>query len=473
MSYPRIIQGGMGVAVSAWQLARAVAQAGQLGVVSGTALALVLARRLQCGDPDGDIRRALAHFPFPEVAQRISDALYIPGGKAPDDTFKSLPFPTPELQPFLLELTVAANFVEVFLAKEGHDGIVGINYLEKVQIPALASIYGAMLAGVDYVIMGAGIPRAIPGVLDAFSRGEAATLRLDVQEAVPGSVFTSHFDPASLWKSSPVPALRRPLFLGVVSSATLAATLARKSSGRVDGFVVEQSSAGGHNAPPRGTLELNARGEPVYGPRDLPDLQRYRELGLPFWMAGSYGQVGGLARALEAGATGIQVGTAFAFCRESGLEPQLRQRVVDLARSGSPDVHTDPFASPTGFPFKVLRLDGTLSDAALYERRQRICDLGYLRTPYQRPDGALAYRCAAEPVDLYLQKGGRIEDTVNRKCLCNALSAAIGMGQALDDGGSELPLVTAGDHLHDIPRFLPPNATSYSATDVINRLLAS
>ena len=33
---PTIIQGGMGVAVSNWRLARAVARAGQLGVVYGT-----------------------------------------------------------------------------------------------------------------------------------------------------------------------------------------------------------------------------------------------------------------------------------------------------------------------------------------------------------------------------------------------------------------------------------------------------
>ena len=35
---PTIIQGGMGVAVSSWRLASAVARRGQLGVVSGTAL---------------------------------------------------------------------------------------------------------------------------------------------------------------------------------------------------------------------------------------------------------------------------------------------------------------------------------------------------------------------------------------------------------------------------------------------------
>ena len=71
MSLPIIIQGGMGVGVSNWTLARAVSKQGQLGVVSGTLLAVVLSRRLQLGDPDGHMRRALDRFPVPGVAERI------------------------------------------------------------------------------------------------------------------------------------------------------------------------------------------------------------------------------------------------------------------------------------------------------------------------------------------------------------------------------------------------------------------
>ena len=62
---PKIIQGGMGVGVSNWRLARAVSRLGQLGVVSGTALDQILVRRLQEGDPRGDVRRSLARFPVP------------------------------------------------------------------------------------------------------------------------------------------------------------------------------------------------------------------------------------------------------------------------------------------------------------------------------------------------------------------------------------------------------------------------
>ncbi len=81
-NHPTIIQGGMGAGVSSWRLARAVGRAGQLGVVSGTALDQILVRRLQDGDPSGQVRHGLDHFPFPETAERIWRTYYIAGGKA-------------------------------------------------------------------------------------------------------------------------------------------------------------------------------------------------------------------------------------------------------------------------------------------------------------------------------------------------------------------------------------------------------
>ena len=300
--HPVIIQGGMGVAVSGWQLARKVSQLGQLGVVSGTALAVTLARRLQLGDRDGHLRRALGCFPISKVAERVLEAYYNATPKGEHAPYRLTPMPVLQPGRAFLELTVAANFVEVFLAKEGHSGLVGINLLEKIQMPTLPSLFGAMLAGVDYVLMGAGIPRAIPGVLDRMAQGLRTELKIDVEGAAPGEEFCTTFDPAEFFGSVALPPLKRPHFLGIVGSATLAMTLAKKSSGRVDGFVVEGDTAGGHNAPPRGPLQLNAEGEPVYGPRDIPDLSKIRALGLPFWLAGSYGRAGRLAEAQAAGA---------------------------------------------------------------------------------------------------------------------------------------------------------------------------
>src|SRR5450631_4774318 len=88
---PVVIQGGMGVAVSSWQLARAVSQSGQLGVVSGTALDVVIARRLQDGDVGGHVRRALEHFPVPAMAQRVLNRYFREGGRAPDQPYHPVP----------------------------------------------------------------------------------------------------------------------------------------------------------------------------------------------------------------------------------------------------------------------------------------------------------------------------------------------------------------------------------------------
>jgi len=471
-SHPTIIQGGMGVGVSAWPLARAVSQAGQLGVVSGTALDLVLARRLQLGDPEGHLRRAMAAFPFPEMANRILDRYFIEGGKAPEKPFVSCPMGSVEPSQSQIELLLVANFVEVFLAKQGHDGLVGINFLEKIQLPTLPSIFGAMLAGVDYVLMGAGIPRTIPGILDSLANGKPVELSLVVEGASREDRYVTRFDPSELFDRIDGD-IKRPLFLAIVASATLATMLAKKATGHVDGFVVEGATAGGHNAPPRGAMQLNEDGEPIYGDRDKVDLAAFVALKRPFWLAGSYGEPDRVAEALASGAAGVQVGTAFAYCEESGIRPEIRRQVLDMSRQGHVEVHTDPVASPTGFPFKVVQFPGSISEADVYQQRDRGCDLGYLRHAYKREDGTLGWRCPSESIDMYVLKGGDEVDTCGRKCVCNGLMATIGLAQVRHDGKPELPLVTSGDEVQRIARFLPTqDAQIYRARDVIEYLLA-
>lgn len=470
---PMIIQGGMGAAVSGWRLAQAVARTGQMGVVSGTALDVVLARRLQVGDPDGHVRRAMAHFPFPQIVERILDRYFIDGGKRHDEPFRPIPMPSLAPTPDHAAMMVVGNFVEVYLAREGHEGLVGINYLEKIQAPTLPSIFGAMLAGVDYVLMGAGIPRAIPGILDRLSEGTAVELPVYVEGADRRDRYVTAFDPVEFCQGEK-PWLARPRFLAIVSSATLATMLARKASGHVDGFVVEGPTAGGHNAPPRGPLQLNEGGEPIYGQRDVADLAAFRALGRPFWLAGSYGDPERLVEALSNGASGIQVGTAFAYCNESGLSPTIRQEVIEQSREQRVRVKTDPVASPTGFPFKVVDLPGSLSSRETYEARHRVCDLGYLRSAYKTEDGTIGWRCGAEPVEAFVRKGGELANTCGKKCVCNGLIANIDLGQVRKATGPELPLVTSGDDARYIARFLPtPEAESYTAEDVISFLLAA
>ena len=464
--FPSVIQGGMGVGVSNWGLARAVAQRGQLGVVSGTSLDTVMVRRLQDGDPGGHVRRAIERFPIRSVGADVLHRYFLTGGRAVGQPYRMLPMYKQIVSVARQQVTMLANFVEVYLAKEGHDGPVGINLLTKVQLPNLASLCGAMLAGVDYVLMGAGIPREIPGVLDAFSEYRAASIKFDVEGMPAGEVAYLTFDPVAHGVTEAMP-MKRPRFIAIVAASSLAATLARKATGRVDGFVVEGPTAGGHNAPPRGEAKLNARGEPIYGERDVVDMQRMVEIGVPFWIAGGAGSPERLVEAQSAGATGIQVGTLFAYCDESGIDEPLRNDVLSHAARGDLDVITDPRASPTGYPFKVVRWAGDDPPG-----RKRKCDLGYLRTAYRDENGRIGFRCAAEPVDTYVKKGGAIEDTEGRQCLCNGLTANIGQAQVTESGGEEPPLLTSGDDLLTIQRFLN-GRTRYTAADVLDYLLGA
>lgn len=468
---PRIIQGGMGAGVSGWELAGAVAKTGELGVVSGTALEFIYARRLQNGDPGGHVRRAFSRFPVPEIAERVLDRYFTEGGKGPEERFKSLPFYTIAPSIALQELSVITNFAEVFLAKEacGGKGNIGINYLYKIQLPLLSSLYGALLAGVDYVLMGAGSPQPIPAILTSLARHADVTLAAKIQYANPSDGIALQFSPRNLM-GSVLPTLTRPSFLAVVSSTDLAGHLAHTQPESPDGLIVEGPSAGGHNAPPRGPMRLDDEGQPIYGQLDDANLSEIAALGLPFWLAGSYGTPSLLRRALSVGAQGIQVGTPFAFCRESGLTSHLKESILRQVATGSSTVHTDPLASPTGFPFKVAQLPQTLSDAAVYERRQRICDIGCLRMPYKSADGSIGYRCPAEPERTWVRKGGRPPNAVGRKCLCNALLSNVGLGQVRNGGTAELPLLTAGNGLASIARYIRDGELSYQASDVIEYL---
>lgn len=391
------------------------------------------------------MRRALSNFPDPDMVNRIMDKYFIEGGKPVDKPFKSLQMWSVKPTQELLEATVLANFCEVWLAKHNDDntptgGLVGINRLTKVQLPTLASLYGAMLADVDYVIMGAGIPLKVPGVLDNFSEGKDASFPIDINGAE--KEFMMNFSPKAFWTAAGKPELaeqlklNRPNFVPIVSSVVLAQSMLKRADGKgptkgIQGFVVELPEAGGHNAPPRGfrydpvskthAVDLNEKGEPVYGPKDEVDLDKFYKVvkdKVPFWMAGAYSHADKFAECIELGAQGVQCGTLFALAKESGMEDNTRYDILQsICEDGDMDVFTDPVASPTGYPFKVLQAPNTLSVDKAYEERPRLCSLGYLRAPYEDTSGKIGYRCPAEPVADWVKKGGEVEATVGRKCL--------------------------------------------------------
>ena len=472
---PELIQGGMGVGVSNWRLARAVALAGQrlgervLGVVSGTGLPVILVDRLQAGDQD--VVRALNAFD-PVIAREIMDEFL---GEAPSarKRQRKLP-PKPEVivtgnaatKAKITKLAVAAAFVEIWLAKEGHQGPIGINVLEKVQLMHLPVLLGAMMAGVDYVLVGAGIPHQIPAVLASYARNEPASYRMDVAGSTEKHLLT--LDPRLFVADGT--SLHRPKFLVIASHHALAMRLA--ATVEVDGFVIEGPSAGGHNAPARGKTVADD-GQPIYGDRDKPDLAKLANLGKPFWLAGSYASPERLAEAKSLGAVGIQVGSAFALCNESGLREDIKRELRQRITSDALEIKTSATASPSGFPFQVVQLEGSLSEPCVYESRDRLCNIGHLAEAYQMGEiegGGIGFRCPAEPVSAFVRKGGNAAETEGRVCLCNGLGAAAGHGHQTRSGVEPI-IVTLGKDLGFYNRLGVHPDGSYSAEEVVRTIM--
>ena len=468
MSSPNIIQGGMGIGVSSWQLARRVAQRGEIGVVSGTGIDSVVVRELQDGDPHGR-RQVLTEHPDTEIADHLIDRFYRPEGLPEGEAYDLLNMHSFDPSIRSQRILTAATYTEVRLAKAGHDGLVGLNLLAKLKRYTLPCIYGALLAGVDIISIGAGIPLEEARQIPKLAAGEPAELSLDVdtsQAPDTDETFSYQFDPADVLSAPPD--LDTPLFLPIVSSDVLARILdAKLPDENVDGWVVETPTAGGHNAPPRNKNYAEDH-TPLYDERDEADLEAIRSLGKPFYLAGGYGSPRGLRFAHSVGAAGIQVGSLFSLTDESGYPPSTTRRLIRGLHAGDISVRTDGRVSSTGFPFKVLTADGTLAEEEVYEQRTRVCDLGYLREPYLDDKGRLMGRCPAEPVKTYKSRGGDPEKAEGRGCLCNALLANIGLAQQRGDH-AEPPLFTGGDALEDLP-LGSVDDPQYDADDVIDYL---
>jgi nitronate monooxygenase len=505
----KLIQGGMGVYVSNWRLAKAVATQRPgvtAGTVSGTALDVVYTRLLQLGDPGGHARRALQAFDSKfgvEMGRKICDRFFIKGGKAPTDRFRSAPMqivrtfdgqksfalPNGETSniPFtldddIIELLIATGFAEVWLAKEGHSGNVFINFLKKIELPMIYVLYGAMLADVDGVIVGAGNPDGMPFLCQQLAAHAEVTHEISVLYRKTGEEFMMKFDPKQVAGGKLVAQpLDRPAFLAIVSLERLVAMLADSDTMPPDGFIIEHHTAGGHNANPVGPMVKDELGQPIYSSKDEADLAAIRAAGIPFWLAGGYGSHAKLNEALAQGANGVQVGTVFALAEESGMRPEYKTAVLTAMKNGADDadlVRTTTF-SPTGFSFKVAQIPETLSDDQTYDERRRICDIGLLQQrglskPDEHGERTLFHRCPAGPIESYVKNRGLERNTGERRCLCNGLLASVGLGQVKKIQGvptEEPAIVTLGNDLDGVRRLSRQGQMHYFVADVVADIL--
>ena len=236
------------------------------------------------------------------------------------------------------------------------------------------------------------------------------------------------------------------------------------STVEVDGFVVEGPTAGGHNAPAR-NKEVDDERQPIYGERDKPNLETIMKLGKPYWLAGSY--AGRLKEAQDYGAAGVQVGSAFALSKESGLTEEAKRLMREKISRKELTVLTSVVASPTGFPIQLAQIEGTLTEENVYKERKRVCSLGYLVEARKNEDGKLEFLCPAEPEKAYVRKGGSMEDTKERVCLCNGLATAAGHGQI-----DEPKIFTLGKDLSPISKLMAENPDGYTAENVIGFVFA-
>jgi hypothetical protein len=71
---------------------------------------------------------------------------------------------------------------------------------------------------------------------------------------------------------------------------------------------------------------------------------------------------------------------------------------------------------------------------------------------------------------MYLKKGGELEETAGRKCLCNGLMANIGLEQHRKDGYVEDTLVTLGQDLEGARELIQRHPEGWTARQALSYL---
>ena len=458
-----IVLGGMGYNVSTWMLAKIISMLGGLGTVSAVMAERWLIHTLQDGDPGGHIRRALSSFPFPEVGQKLLKEYFVEGGIPAGVRYRNIPFFTFENSDLLIDTEVCACFCLVYLAKEGHDGLISINFLEKIQGPIIYGAVGAVWAGVDYVTMGAGMPFQVPDILDAIALGKPVTYRVDV-EGGKEKTWPLTFDPEKHFGKK-LKGLKKPGFIVIVSLDTTAVIYCGRVHGQVDAVCLENWRSGGHTALARGGNLLDSTGQPIHGPRDEPEYRRIFDLGKPVIIAGAMAYPEKLEWALSLGAVAVQIGTMFSWCDESGMLEIFKSQARLQAYLGILEVFISPRDSTSRYNFKHACLPGTLSEEAVRVGRTPACGPGCLMRAYWKSDGRIGFRCPALP-EAFLAQGGDPAEIEGRVCLGNGLLAVTGQGNP-----GEPAIMTAGTDTGFARRVMKHQVDSYSAYDAVRYML--
>lgn len=310
-----IIQGGMGVGVSLYPLAKAVAREGGLGIVSSACIDRLLSKR---------------------------------NGKKLN--------------------TYEAVYEEISLSKI-QNGFAGINIMAALVRDYNDSVKGALDAGADVIISGAGLPLNLPAIQPP----------------------------------------KDTALVPIVSSARALEIICKKWEKlgyRPDAVVLEGPLAGGHLGFRIDQVELESNKLENLLP---PVKEMAIKCGdFPVIVAGGIYTHEDIVQFMSMGADGVQMGTRFLATEESSASDDYKRAVLQAREEDIVVAHRP--GSPCGLPFRVIK-QSPMYVSSLKQLRKPKCDKGYVLM--KDPEGKFSL-CPAK------------QDNEKYFCICNGLLSSGG-----------------------------------------------
>lgn len=337
-----IIQGGMGVGVSLYPLAEAVAKEGGVGIVSSACLDRLVSKR---------------------TGKRLN--------------------------------TYEATYEEVSLSKAS-GGVAGINIMVALVRDYIDSVRGALDAGADVIISGAGLPLSLPAIQPP----------------------------------------KDTALLPIVSSARALDLICRKWEKigyRPDAVVLEGPLAGGHLGFKMDQIDLESNRLEELLPPVKEMAMKYGDF--PVIVAGGIYTHEDIVRFMQMGADGVQMGTRFLATEESSASPAYKTAVVGASEEDIIVAH-DP-GSPCGLPFRIIK-QSPMYLSAQQKLRTPKCDKGYVLL--KDAEGKFSV-CPAK------------RSNEHHFCICNGL-----LSSADYNSDKEEPLYTVGTNANRVDKIVSVKA---------------
>lgn len=287
--------------------------------------------------------------------------------------------------------TYEAAYEEVSLSKAG-GGFAGINIMVALVRDYEDSVRGAIDAGADVIISGAGLPLNLPAIQP------------------PGDTA----------------------LIPIVSSARALELICRKWERlgyRPDAVVLEGPLAGGHLGFKIDQIDTESnRLENLLPPvKDMA--MKYGDF--PVVVAGGIYTHTDILKFVKMGADGVQMGTRFLATEESSASAEYKQAVVNVREEDI--IVADKPGSPCGLPFRVIK-QSPMYVSTLKRLREPKCDNGYVLL--KDAEGKFT-RCPAK------------ESNENYFCICNGLLSSAGY-----NSDKEEPLYTVGTNAYRIDKII-------------------